>query len=204
MGFFKIVTGVMGSGKSTRYISDYNSLIYRKCNVVTMKSTLDTRDSGEISSRNMEVKIGVDFLLAPDSKIPVADIVLSKSNYIMVDEAQFLTTSQILGLYRLTTFNNINVILYGLRMCWKGIPFTSMQVALGLADETDVIRVYNDRGEELTHQIITVDGVPLEITKEAPEVYVGDIVGKDTPDSKLEYHTVTKAEFYSIYKNIAL
>ena len=208
MGFFKVVTGVMGCGKSTRFISDYKSSKYRNCSIITMKSVLDTRDGDEIKSRNMSETVKADYLLDADTDIPLLDIVLNKVNYIMVDEAQFLTQEQIMELYRLSTFNNINVILYGLRMCWKGTPFQTMQLAISMADEVEVIRVYNDRGEELTHQIITKDGVPLPITKTAPEVYIGDVSptdGESTDkgaETKLSFHTVTKVEFYNIYNEI--
>lgn len=213
MGFFKTVTGVMGCGKSTRFISDYKSLKFRGCSITAIKSVLDTRDGKEIKSRNMSETVVADYLLDKDSLIPTADIVLNKINYIMVDEAQFLTPAQIMELYKLSTNPNVNVCLYGLRMCWKGTPFHSMQLAISMADEIDVIRVYDDRGVELTHQVITKDGIPLEINEDSPEIYIGDLQKTsntesiDTEDSTkkgISYSTVTKAEFYSIYPNLTV
>lgn len=212
MGFLKVVTGVMGCGKSTRMISDYNSLKVKGCNIMVLKSNLDSRDAGEIKCRNMSDTLKVDYNLSPTDKVPNVEIMISKINYVMIDEAQFLTKEQVLELYKLTANTNINVVLYGLKMCWKGIPFTSMQVAISLAEKIEEIESFNSRGEKLTHQILLKDGKPMSLSESESEYFVGDVVGvadnkkENTEDAKrdlgsISFLTVTKVEFYNIYSN---
>lgn len=200
VGVFKVVTGVMGCGKSTRCISDYYSLKYRGCNVVVAKSSLDTRDEGVIKSRNIEKSVKVDFLLNKNTAISVSDMIIRKVTNIMVDEAQFLTKEQVMQLYCISSTTCINVTLYGLRMSWLGRPFRSIQLAMSVADKLEEIEAMNTMGERLTHQIAMRDGKPVPITEDSGEVIVGDISSNSSNDStKVSYITVTKEEFYKVY-----
>lgn len=55
--------------------------------------------------------------------------------YILVDEAQFLTNDQVWELSDLVDYYNINVICYGIKINWKGELFEGSKALLTIADE---------------------------------------------------------------------
>lgn len=56
-------------------------------------------------------------------------------DYILVDEAQFLTRDQVWDLSDLVDFYNINVICYGLKLNWKAELFDGSKALIEVADE---------------------------------------------------------------------
>lgn len=56
-------------------------------------------------------------------------------DFILVDEAQFLTRDQVWDLSDIVDYHNINVICYGLKLNWKGELFDGSKALMELADE---------------------------------------------------------------------
>lgn len=126
----------MNAGKSTTLLqADFN---YRERGMETMLWTaaLDDRyDVGAVTSR-----IGLqaeahkfapetdlhDEVLAEHARRPLACV--------LVDEAQFLSREQVLGLARLADEANIPVVTYGLRTDFAAELFPGSAALLGLAD----------------------------------------------------------------------
>ncbi|MGB5077051.1 MAG: thymidine kinase [Sphingorhabdus sp.] len=126
----------MNAGKSTTLLqADFN---YRERGMETMLWTaaLDDRyDTGVVTSR-----IGLQaqaHRFAPNTDI-ARDIESEHEkrplSCVMVDEAQFLSKSQVLSLVRVTDVSNIPVLCYGLRTDFAGELFPGSATLLGLAD----------------------------------------------------------------------
>jgi thymidine kinase len=126
----------MNAGKSTNLLqADFN---YRERGMETMLWTaaLDDRyGAGRISSR-----IGLEMpahKFAGDTDLHAA-IILETARRplacVLVDEAQFLTRDQVLGLARIADEAGIPVLCYGLRTDFSAALFPGSAALLGLAD----------------------------------------------------------------------
>jgi len=124
--------GVMGANKSYKLLTQSLDFTENNIPAVFLNSVFDTRKSGKIySRRNMEqdaLTYSPDDLLYP----MITRYFDSLPNYkpetmavVFIDEAQFLTSAQVLELSRLTTTYPIRVFAYGLRSdylrnVWEG------------------------------------------------------------------------------------
>ena len=126
----------MNAGKSTTLLqADFN---YRERGMETMLWTaaLDDRyDVGAVTSR-----IGLQaeaHKFSPESDIR-ADVLAERGRRsiacVLVDEAQFLSREQVLGLARLADEANIPVVTYGLRTDFAAELFPGSAALLGIAD----------------------------------------------------------------------
>lgn len=194
MAVFKVVTGVMGAGKSAQAIIKISNLRIQGLDVLVLKSLVDTRDKDAISSRIIKDEVKVDYMVPKDASIN--DYINRKYDYIIVDEAHMLSKNQVMELYNICLERNINVILYGLRMSWKGIPLESMQLALGYAEEVEFLNVVDKDNHLITHHIKLINGIPADINLDEDEICPGDVSGEE----EVTYVAVSKQTFYNVYK----
>ncbi len=193
MGFFKVTVGVMGSSKSARAIAEVQNLKIRNLKTLVLKPELDTRDGGYICSRLIRDKVKADILLKPDETMDVNDIVSNNYDYIVVDEFHMLSEEQVKELYKISAISATNVSMYGLRMSWKGVPFASAALALGYADEIEMIQMVDKDQQRLSHHIKYTNGVPSPLGEHSDMIAIGDL-------DKTSYTTVSKGDFYKIYE----
>lgn len=193
MGFFKVTVGVMGSSKSARAIAEVQNLKIRNLKILVLKPELDTRDGGYICSRLIKDKVKADVLLKPDESLDVNEIVSNNYDYIVVDEFHMLSTDQVKELYKISAISQTNISMYGLRMSWKGIPFESAALALGYADEIEMIKMVDKDQNPLSHHIKYTNGTPSSLSEDCDSIVVGDL-------DKTSYSTVSKNDFYKIYQ----
>ena len=193
MGFFKVTVGVMGSSKSARAIAEVQNLKVRNLKTLVVKPELDTRDGGYICSRLINDKVKADVLLKPDESLKVNEIISNNYDYIVVDEFHMLSTEQVKELYKISAISQTNISMYGLRMSWKGIPFESAALALGYADEIEMIKMVDKDQNLLSHHIKYTNGVPSPLGEDSGAIVVGDL-------DKTSYSTVSKNDFYKIYQ----
>lgn len=193
MGFFKVTVGVMGSSKSARAIAEVQNLKVRNLKTLVVKPELDTRDGGYICSRLINDKVKADVLLKPDESLKVNEIISNNYDYIVVDEFHMLSTEQVKELYKISAISQTNISMYGLRMSWKGIPFESAALALGYADEIEMIKMVDKDQNPLSHHIKYTNGVPSPLGEDSGAIVVGDL-------DKTSYSTVSKNDFYKIYQ----
>ncbi|MDR0631305.1 MAG: thymidine kinase [Holosporales bacterium] len=73
---------------------------------------------------------------------------LSSTAVLLVDEAQFLTNSQVLELGDIASCRNVPVMCYGLRTSWQAHVFEGANALLGLADELREIRTICSCGKK--------------------------------------------------------
>lgn len=124
----------MNSGKSIdlmRTAHNYEENGYR---VLVIKPAIDNKGGNCISSR-IGLEREVDCLiLYSDSILNVLKDKLSDISAILVDEAQFLSTSQVDELFLISKACDIPVICYGLRINFKMESFAGSKRLLEVAD----------------------------------------------------------------------
>lgn len=162
----------MNAGKSTTLLqADFN---YRERGMATMLWTaaLDDRyDVGAITSR---IGLRADaHQFTPDSDIRaavLADHARAPIACVLVDEAQFLTRDQVLGLARLADEDDIPVVTYGLRTDFAANLFPGSAALLGLADALVELKGVCECGRKATMNLrvdaggrAVLDGAQTEI-----------------------------------------
>lgn len=121
----------MNSGKTLALLTKNFMLREKGYRTLLIKPALDNRTS-TISSR-----IGLEevCLLINEHELVTSLIKNNKYDYILVDEAQFLTKDQVWNLSNLVDYYDTNVICYGLKLNWKAELFEGSKTLIELADE---------------------------------------------------------------------
>ncbi len=142
----------MNAGKSTTLLqSDYN---YRERGMRTMLFTprLDDREGiGHIASR-----IGLKAEATPFDRDHDLFVVLRDAaqqapiDCVLVDEAQFLTPTQVLQLTLVVDRLDIPVLAYGLRTDFRGEPFEGSKYLLAWADSLVELKTVCETGKKAT------------------------------------------------------
>ena len=151
--------GAMGCGKSAALLQvayNYNSL---GMNVALIKSKTDIKADNNIESR-IGLRRTVDYLIPPKSKIS-RYLDLTDLSAIIVDEAQFLSPSQVDELYKITKLNNIPVLCYGLRCDFKMNAFPGSKRLLEIADKIEEIKTVCKCGRKATQNMRLKNGIPI-------------------------------------------
>ena len=154
------VCGCMNSGKSTNLIAkDYN---YRENGKKTLilKPTTDTRNGtyhhfemGKTFSRPM--KEGADCLFLDAGRFDELGLEAVKDkDIVFVDEAQFLTPSDVDFLASIPDELDIPVLAYGLKTTAEGDLFQGSARLLAMADEIEImISVCSFCGRRASHHV---------------------------------------------------
>ena len=154
------ITGTMGAAKSTNLIAkDYN---YRENGKKTLilKPTTDTRNGtyhhfemGKTFSRPM--KEGADCLFLDAGRFDELGLETVKDkDIVFVDEAQFLTQSDVDFLASIPDELDIPVLAYGLKTTAEGDLFPGSARLLALADEIEImISVCSFCGRRASHHV---------------------------------------------------
>ena len=153
----------MNAGKSTNLLqADFN---YRERGMRTLLFTAAIDDrfaAGTITSR-----IGLTApALAFDAATDLAAVTLTQDALpacVMVDEAQFLTTTQVDQLARLADRHGIPVLAYGLRTDFRGELFEGSARLLALADSLVEIKSVCECGRKATMNL-RVDAAGRAVT----------------------------------------
>ncbi|MGM9481711.1 thymidine kinase [Roseateles sp. NT4] len=90
---------------------------------------------------------------------------------ILIDEAQFLSKSQVQQLHEMAHLRNLPAICYGLRTDFQGELFPGSAALLGLADEMDEMKTICDCGRKATMNM-RVDAHNRKVT-EGAQVEIG-------------------------------
>ena len=126
----------MNAGKSTTLLqADFN---YRERGMETMLWTAAIDDRYDVGAITSRIGLKADAqLFTPDTDL-YADVIAEHARRplacVLVDEAQFLSRTQVLGLARLADEANIPVVAYGLRTDFQAELFPGSAALLGLAD----------------------------------------------------------------------
>ncbi len=142
----------MNAGKSTNLLqADFN---YRERGMATMLWTAELDDRGDSQAIESRIGLGAEahrFSAATDlwERVTAAHRVEPLA-CVMVDEAQFLTASQVWQLARLADEAAIPVLCYGLRTDFQGALFPGSAVLLGIADSLVELKAVCHCGRKAT------------------------------------------------------
>lgn len=130
--------GAMNSGKSLFLISTAYNFKSRNINCAVMKPSVDTRDI-HIKSRAFEKPLEC---MPINKDTDLIELVKSLYNpqWILVDEAQFLTPNQVDTLAYIVDNYNINIICYGLRTDFQTKLFPGSQRLFEIADTIEEMK----------------------------------------------------------------
>ncbi|WP_313914666.1 thymidine kinase [Tahibacter sp.] len=180
----------MNAGKTTTLLQSAHNYHERGMRTLILTPRLDDRyGEGVVASRiglkaNGRIFERGDDLLAMTHSDLAANGAL---NCVLVDEAQFLSKSQVWQLTEIVDVLNIPVLAYGLRTDFRGELFEGSQYLLAWADSFTEIKTICHTGRKAT-MVVRVDEHGRAVTQ-GPQVEIG---GND------RYVSVSRAEFKKI------
>lgn len=139
--------GTMGSSKSLRLLTTAYNFEEKGIPFIILKSDIDTRDgNGVIKSR-----VGLQrpcTVITKDEDLyseincynTILNSTLSKLDWILVDECQFLTSDQVDQLSRIVDELDINVMCFGLKTDFQSKLFEGSKRLFELADTIEEIK----------------------------------------------------------------
>ena len=162
-GKFYFYYGTMNSGKSMYLLAKSHNFKERGIFHVLMKPAIDTRDKGVIHSRSLPEK---KCILIEPNEMPstyLYNIIINSCNvkleWVLIDEAQFLSTEQVNDLARFVDETGISVICYGLRTDSMTHLFEGSKRLFELADTIEEIKSTCSCGRKtIVNARIDVDG----------------------------------------------
>lgn len=128
--------GAMNSGKTDTLIKTAYNYTERGLKVLVIKPAVDTKGDDQIVARGGHTR-HVDILASPDLDLEAEVTKYSDIACVLVDEAQFLTSTQISQLFHITKTHNISVICYGLRADFRNQLFPGSQRLFEVADNIE-------------------------------------------------------------------
>ena len=148
--------GAMNCGKTTNLLQVAYNYEEKGLKVVVIKSSIDKKGDKNIASR-LGIERKVDILLNPKEKIK--DVLnLDTVDCILVDEAQFLTPTQVKDLWKITKLYDIPVICYGLKLTFKGEFFIGSKPLMELADVLEELVTICKCGKKARFNVRKING----------------------------------------------
>jgi thymidine kinase len=151
----------MNAGKSTTLLQASFNYRERGMDTIEFTARIDTRsEAGVIASRIGLRKEAHSFDAATDLfAIVKKESASMKAACVFLDEAQFLTTDQVMQLARIVDELNLPVICYGLRTDFRGELFEGSARLLAIADEIRELKTICTCGRKATMNLrIDADG----------------------------------------------
>jgi thymidine kinase len=159
--------GAMNSGKSTSMLQAAYNYEERGHHVLLAKPSIDTKGDRGILSR-LGVTRAVDFLLAPTTDVLATfqehrAAVLATSHRdvsaFLLDEAQFLTETQVDDLLRIAILENVPVLAFGIRTDFQTVAFPGSRRLLEIAHSLEELKTICRCGRKAVFNARKVDGV---------------------------------------------
>lgn len=126
----------MASAKTINLLAVAHTYERQHKNVVVFKPALENRDGAQVIQSRSQLKRDADYLLEPDTVISYDWY--KDAQCVLIDEAQFLSTSVIEQFRRIT--DRVPVIAYGLRTDYKSFLFEGSKRLLELADVIEEVK----------------------------------------------------------------
>ncbi|ALN88465.1 thymidine kinase family protein [Lysobacter capsici] len=182
----------MNAGKTTTLLQSTHNYRERGMRVAILTPRLDHRaGSGTVASRIGLRADGIAFEHDQDLEALVrADIATHGALHcVLVDEAQFMTRSQVWQLSEIVDQLRIPVLCYGLRTDFRGELFEGSQYLLAWADELTEIKTICHSGKKAT-MTVRVDEAGRAV-HDGPQVEIG---GNES------YISVSRAEYKKVMR----
>ncbi|GAB3119675.1 thymidine kinase [Glaciibacter psychrotolerans] len=158
--------GAMNSGKSTSMLQAAYNYEERGHQVLLAKPAIDTKGDIGILSR-LGVTRRVDFLLTPDAdayalfqelRTRVRAETGRDVSALLLDEAQFLTETQVDDLLRIAILENVPVLAYGIRTDFQTVAFPGSRRLLEISHSLEELKTICRCGKKAVFNGRKVDG----------------------------------------------
>tara|TARA_B100002051_G_C16496042_1_gene515408 strand:- start:246 stop:791 length:546 start_codon:yes stop_codon:yes gene_type:complete len=157
--------GAMNAGKSATLLQmNYN---YRERGKRTLLLIPEVVGKAIISSR---IGLEADAIVVSDTS-DIYALVADDTTCIFVDEAQFLSTDQVLQLNNVSLKLEINVICFGLRTDFQGKLFEGASALFAIADDFKELTTLCWCGNHATMTLRVHDGI---VVCDGPQLQVGN------------------------------
>lgn len=196
--------GAMNSGKTTALLQAAYNYEERGQRVLLAKPSVDTKGDTQVVSR-LGVSRHVDFTVAPEHSLRYA-FGLNRAATIedhgqdvaalIVDEAQFLTGTQVDDLLRIALLDGVPVLAYGIRTDFRTQAFPGSLRLLELAHSLEELKticrcgskaMFNGRKIDDRYVFdgdqVAIDGVAVEYESLCGKCYLRESGGVLTPTS---------------------
>ena len=184
------IFGAMTCGKTTALLQAAYNYEKNGLNATVIKSSIDKKGDRDVVSR-LGVKREVDLLIEPNESL-LDSIDLDNTNFILVDEVQFMPKKQIDELWMITKLLDIPVICYGLKTNFKGELFEGSKRMVELADELDELVTICECGKKARFNarvingqfvdegdVVAIDGIDAEYIPLCGKCYIEKVMGID-------------------------
>jgi thymidine kinase len=131
--------GTMSSAKTLNLLAVAHNYRSQGKRVLLIKPRLDMRFSGQSIVSRSGLEAPADLLVDPDTHL--GPEFFEGLHCVLVDEAQFLSTSLVEQLRRATLRHDVPVICYGLRTDFQTRLFEGSKRLLELADSVEEVKV---------------------------------------------------------------
>jgi thymidine kinase len=158
--------GAMNSGKSTALLQAAYNYEERDQRVLLAKPAVDSRGDNAIVSR-LGASRPVDFTISPDEDV-LAQFMRERAAVIreaardvscfLVDEAQFLSESQVDDLLRIAIEEDVPVLAYGIRTDFQTVAFPGSRRLLEIAHSLEELKTICRCGRKAIFNARKVDG----------------------------------------------
>ena len=184
----------MNAGKTTTLLQSAHNYRERGMRVAIFAPRLDDRaGTGTVASRIGLSAEATTFAHGDDLQAMVASDIAANGalHCVLVDEAQFLSRTQVWQLSEVVDAFHIPVLCYGLRTDFRGELFEGSQHLLAWADEISEIKTICHSGSKAT-MTVRVDGQGRAV-RDGPQVEIG---GNEryVSVSRAEYKRVVRGE----------
>ncbi len=156
--------GAMGSSKTANAIMVQYNYQERGQSALMLKPRLDDRDGARVVGSRSGLSAPCRFVEE------LSEIDVSRYDCVIVDEAQFMTKSQVASLVRIADDLDIPVICYGLRADFQGNLFEGSQWLLAWADSIEELKTVCWCGRKAICNTRVVGG---RVTKEGEQIMLG-------------------------------
>ncbi len=186
--------GAMNSGKTTDLIQVAHNYKERGMKTILLKPGIDSKGSATIVSR-LGISRNVDLMVSgSDDLLQLLNIErhkLQALHCILVDEAQFLTKSQVTQLFKFAVLEEIPVICYGLRTDFLLNGFEGSKQLLLLAHSIEELKTICRCGRKAVANTRKING---------HFVFHGDQVAIEG-EKDVEYEALCAACYYRFNEN---
>jgi thymidine kinase len=162
----------MNAGKSTALLQSSHNYRERGMRTLVYTAKLDQRGSGKVHSRIGLTSEALHFDQGSDLYAEVSVEHAGQAvSCVLLDEAQFLSPSQVEQLAAVVDRLSIPVLCYGLRTDFRGELFPGSARLLGLADELSELKTICHCGRKAT-MVVRV-GADGKVEQEGAQVEIG-------------------------------
>lgn len=161
--YLKFYYGAMGCGKTRKMQGEYHSKMEDGFEVIVIKPSIDTKGDTKTLARDGNT-LEATFLVRKEDNVyfEITKYLLEHNlDFILVDEAQFLSKEQVDQLTEIVDILGITVICYGLRTDFQGKLFEGSRRLFEVSDECKGIYRQCRCGNGKINNMRLENGVPV-------------------------------------------